>query len=202
MNGEKISNAALAGLVVLAILVSVTGTVTTLNAVGRAPGLGQAPSAITGAAGTQYGVAKLNVSPAVAITLPVSEIDFGLMANNEINDTTDDNPPPFMVQNDGTVKVNITLKATDLFSGTGAANPSLYYQFKAGNSTEANSFNWAASQTTWAYMPDTTTEQLAIAELEFTDTKDLAELEIYVKIPGDESVGSKSSTVTFTASQA
>jgi hypothetical protein len=158
--------------------------------------------ALTGSAAfAQTGTANVTVASVVSISLPVNTIDFGTMNNGETDDTTDGAPAPFTVQNDGTVQVNVTIAATSLFSGTGGPSPSTAYQYQIANSTEGT-LAWVetCSDTAWTNMP--TTAEDAICFLNFTDATDMVEVEIKVTVPNDEPAGFKSSTVTFTASQA
>jgi len=144
------------------------------------------------------GTTQLNVAVSVAISLPVSTVDFGSMSTSQTNDTSDSIPGPFEIQNDGNVRVNVTINATDLFST--ASNPTANYRFAANTSSEGTCFDTGSSTTAWTNMPSTATRFLTY--LNFTDSCDLAEVEIEVTVPANEPAGAKSSTVTFLASQA
>ena len=148
--------------------------------------------------GLVTGTTQLNVTTSIAISLPTNTVDFGQMTNLQSNDTTNNNPPPFRIQNDGNLKVNVTINATDLFSTD--ANPTANYRFYASASTEGTCYDASASTTSWTNMPSTATHFLGY--LNYTDACDLAEIEIDVTVPGTEPAGAKSSTVTFLASQA
>ncbi|MDD5416565.1 MAG: hypothetical protein PHU12_01160 [Candidatus Aenigmarchaeota archaeon] len=184
-----VSNNILAGLVAVVLVLSVVSIGSTMSLIGGA----------SGATGLAIGTAQVSVPAKVAISLPVSAIDFGNMDINEVNDTTDGSPAAFQVQNDGSVSVNITVGATDMWAGTGATNPSSYYEFACGSGEVACG---AGSVTSLTNMPATASPVLAIANLGHTNSADQVELDIGVTVPGDEPAGSKSSTVTFTASQA
>lgn len=151
-----------------------------------------------GSMGLITGTTQLNITTSIAISLPTSTVDFGEMTNLQTNDTTDNNPPPFRIQNDGNTKVNVTINATDLF--TSDPNPTANYRFYAASSTEGTCFDTGSSTTSWTNMPVSATDFLAY--LNYTDSCDLAEIEIDVTVPSTESAGAKSSTVTFLASQA
>ena len=181
-----VSNNTIAGLVVAVILISLVGTVSTLTI---------SKSAISGAI---VGTANVTVGTSTTISLPTSNVDFGTQAVNTWNDTADDAPAPFTVQNDGTVKVNVTINATDLWDEE--SNPTSFYTFKAAASGEGTCYNGDETTTTYTNMPSTATH--FIMELNYTDTCDLAEVELNVTVPSDEGQGAKGSTVWFFASQA
>jgi len=137
---------------------------------------------------------QLNISTLVDISLLVSGVDFGSLAVLEIDDTVDDSPPPFVVQNNGNAKVHVNISATALW--TSVAFPSVYYQYKIDNvTTELNSFNWSGSVTTYTNMPELNVT--SIWQLGYIDTNDSAETDILIQVPPNEPPGSRNSTVTF-----
>ena len=142
---------------------------------------------------------NINISTLIIINLTTDLIEFGSVIPPSSNDTTDNSPAPFVLQNDGNVKVNVTAGASSLWEAI--ANPNQYYKFKIDNKTdELNSFNWLASLTSWTNMPLTASAILGIVELKYPDANDTAEIDVYVEIPPNEPPGTKNSTVTFTAS--
>ncbi len=149
------------------------------------------PNLITGAPVGTLGVTILS---AVTISLPVDVVNFSDMYPGDVDTTVDDDPLPFLIQNDGTVFVNVTIGATDLFNGTNASNPSDYYGFKIDSESDG-----PYSVLDWTSMPAVSNATLAIHALEYSDTNDTAEVEIGLDIPPDESAGDKNSLVTFTA---
>jgi len=180
---------------VLAILVSSVGLLVTL----KRPGIAQISGEVTG-------VAKVNVSASIAISLPVSMIDFGNKYPGSSDDTTDDIPLPIKVQNDGSVNVNLSIArysgSTYLFSGTGGGDNSSSFQFKFDStSTEPGSFNSGASITTFTNVPGTVGIQNALAQLGYTNSADEAELDLKINIPIDEPTGAKTTTLELLATQ-
>jgi hypothetical protein len=145
----------------------------------------------------------INLSSSIVLSLPNSTVEFGNI-NITIDgndDTTDDSPTPFGIQNDGNAISNITLQATDLWNSQ--ANPSQYYQFKAANYTFENfSFVEAISILTFTNMPNNSTPTLAIGELNWSNATDIAEVDINITVPPNEVPGIKSSIVTFLGSLA
>ena len=129
--------------------------------------------------------------------------NFGGMVLGEVDDTIDNNPCPLTVENNGNVVVNVSVYAQDSLWVMQPLNTS-YFQFRAGNYTaENNSFLWEKSVTSWTDMPGISSEQavMTFAYLNFSDSNDMAELDIRVQVPTDESAGPKSSTVVFEAKQ-
>jgi len=132
------------------------------------------------------------------ISLTNTNISFGNLTINEIENTTDDNPSPFELQNDGNCIANISIEGLQLFESS--EHPSKYFQFKADNSSELVSFNWQGSLYSWTNLPSSTTH--AITELNDTDDTDTVEIDIKVEVPPEEAGGDRESTITFTESLA
>ena len=137
--------------------------------------------------------------PSVSLILTQDSINFGTMAQFEVNDTVNNHPDPFILENDGNIAANVSVNSTSLWKSASAPLNSSYYQFKADNSTEANSFNWLNSQTTWSNMSNI--YKSIIAMLNHTDSNDLAEIDIRVEVISDEPPGSKSAILTFKAEE-
>jgi len=197
---SEIYDKLLIGLVVLSIGISLFGTTAIVS---KLSNFGANMNLISGATTTPTGVANVTVPALVSISLPVASIDFGSLEIGVSNDTTDDIPPPFTLQNDGTKNVNVTIGAADLFSGTGAGNPSSYYKFSSAESEAGSVINTTIDLISVATNMPTTGSPVKVAtNLKFPNAFDLLKVHIYVTVPGDEPAGAKSSTVTFTASQA
>lgn len=186
---QDISNKALAELVLLAVVVSLAGTLVTI-------------SQLNPVTGGVTGQAKVNVTAVVAISLPVNSVDFGTLFQGASESTTDDSPAPLLIQNDGGVDVNISASGTPLFSGTGGGDNTASFQYKARvNPSETGSFNTGSSVMSFT---NVTTSVLTgfINQLKYGDSADSAYIDLQVKIPMDESLGQKNATLTFTAIQA
>ena len=174
-------------LLILAIVVSVVGTYVSIAKL-----KGTLPLGITGMV---TGTAQANVTKSVSISLTVSTVDFGNKVVTNADDTTDNVPPPFIVQNDGNVRVNVTTTATALFTGdTGNASD---YQFKCSNK---ESVCGPLSITTLTAFNTTAIYNFTMVNLTSGNINDSMNLEISVVVPDDEVAGAKSSTVTFTGS--
>jgi hypothetical protein len=136
----------------------------------------------------------LNISAYVAVSLPTSSVEFGTISLLQSNDTTDDAPLPFRIQNDGTVLLNVNISASDLWSSV--ASPNQYYRFKIANvSNETGAFNWAGSITSFTNF--STTGAPAIDRLNYSDSRDSARTDVYVAVPSNEQPAVRNSTVTF-----
>jgi len=142
---------------------------------------------------------NISIQSLVSVSLPNSTVEFGSIADLQTNDTSDNSPRPFLIQNDGNVPLNVTINASNLW--VTQTNPSTSYQFKTANNTlENGSFNWAQSITTYTNMPISPT--LCVARLNYTDATDTAEIDINITVPTDEGAGLKRSYVSYVASYA
>ncbi|PIU30564.1 hypothetical protein COT07_00005, partial [Candidatus Woesearchaeota archaeon CG07_land_8_20_14_0_80_44_23] len=140
---------------------------------------------------------NFSIEPYRDIELYVSSVDFGTISPNTTNDTTDNNPQPIKIRNNGNIPVNISINTTALWNSV--ALDTSYYQFKIGNiSTEYYSFDWRNSKTTWQNM--SATSSIAIVDLGYLDSADEARIEINVTAPNAEPPGSKNSTIYVMAS--
>jgi len=148
--------------------------------------------------GTWSDIWNFTLVPSVSIKLTQNSINFGTMAQFEVNDTTNNQPAPFKLENDGNTEANVSVDSSSLWVSASAQLNTSYYQFKADNS-EANSFNWLNSQTTWANMSDIS--KSIINTLNHTDSNDLAEIDIRVEVASDEPPLSKSASLIFEAGE-
>jgi len=154
---------------------------------------------LTGAAA---GLAKVNVLCFTALSIPQGTVDFGDLTQGSTKNTTTDTPLPLLLQNDGSVDVNVTLardaNSTPLFSGTGGGDNTSSFQFKVDEGNETSSFNIAESVTVFTPVPGVTPLPI-IADLEFNNTEDTAEIDLLVIVPFDEPAGAKEELLNFIA---
>jgi hypothetical protein len=144
---------------------------------------------------------KINITSLIVMSLPTSLIEFGKLnyLGSNSNDTADNSPLPFVIQNDGNCFVNVSIAASSMWKTL--ANPNSYYQFKVNLSNELNSFNWETSTTSWTDMPLAgVATGMAIAKLNYSDTQDSAAVDIRVQVPSLEPPLVRNSTVVFTSS--
>jgi hypothetical protein len=140
----------------------------------------------------------INITAYLATSLSVSVVDFGILnvLNNSWNDTKDDSPFPFNLSNDGNCFVNVSINGSPLWSSVSA--PNIYYNFSIRNATgEEGAFIWAGTQTNYTQMP--TISANAIYYLNYSDAKDSAYADIYIKTPPNEPPSIRNSTVVFTS---
>jgi hypothetical protein len=158
---------------------------------------------VRGYDGEQYGNWTtdwtINISSYISTSMPVNLVAFGSIDYLSYNDTTDDSPSAFKLQNDGNALVNVTVSASNLW--TSIVNPNNYYRFKARNVTgKGSNFRWASSLTTWQQMP--ASPLLSIVELNDSDVSDDVDVDLYVEVPPNEAPSNRNSTVYFVSSLA
>ncbi|MEM4331139.1 MAG: hypothetical protein QW273_04005 [Candidatus Pacearchaeota archaeon] len=143
---------------------------------------------------------KLNITALTKITLVNPNVTFFSLDPQTPEDTSDDNPTPFILRNDGNSITNVSINSTPIWEKVQI--PSENYKFKVRYYTgHEGAFNWEKSTNNWAYMP-ITSKVIAIAELNYTNNKNMSNVDIYLKSPSDEPPGLKSATVVFTANLA
>ena len=142
--------------------------------------------------GNYSGVFNLTISSLLLISLTTDTVAFGAMANNETNNTTDNVPPPFAVENAGNIMANVTITGATYFNSTSLPDSS--YQFKI-RANESGSFDTA--NTTFINMTTSYTGY-HVANFSWQDANDNFLCDILVTVPVDEPSGSKSSPLTFT----
>ncbi len=138
---------------------------------------------------------RINIQSLLTISLINNSVNFGELKNNETKNTTSGSPEPLVIQNDGNSFLNIGVDAASFFESE--PNPTSNYQFKIDNSTEHGAFDWIFSLVDWTNIPAVTT--LAIAKLNYLDSRDTARIDLLVRVPDEEPAGNKSSIITFTS---
>jgi len=136
-----------------------------------------------------------NVTGVINMALTTSEINFTSIDVGVSNDTTDDNPPPFVLENNGTVIINVSVNSTSLWTSV-TANSS-FYQFKVDNTSEVGSFDFPGSITSLYDMPINSVVGM-ISLLKYSDSTDTAEIDISIDTPTDEEDGVKEADLIFT----
>ena len=139
---------------------------------------------------------NFTIISSVVISMPNNTIDFGDLAMSQINDTADEEPYPFIVQNDGNTFIDLFLNSTRLW----AMQPlgTQYFQTKVNYTSEPGAFNWSGSQTSWINIANGTQ---IIEYLNYSDANDSAKIDIRVEVPLDEPTGDKSAEVTIYAKE-
>ena len=138
------------------------------------------------------------INSLIDVSVPNDLIEFGSVTPGESYNTSDDTPLPFLLQNDGNCMLNISVNATSPFSSVNSESD--YYKYKADNkSGEEGSFDWPQSITAWTQMP-ITSSQTAIADFNWSNSTDSAEVDLLFLIPLGESAEDKNTTVYFESS--
>ena len=140
---------------------------------------------------------NFSIEPYISLTMINDSIDFGSKNTGDKDNTTDNSPGPFVVQNDGNVIANITWVSANQSMWSTQPSNTEYFRFKIDNTTnEESSFNYTESTTNWTNMTDiSVSNQTAVAYLHYNDTKDTAEIDLLIEVPADEPPGMKLVTV-------
>jgi hypothetical protein len=150
--------------------------------------------------GSWTGTRNLSIQSHITTSLTTSMVNFSIMNMTDIDDTSDDDPPPLVLQNDGNTEINVSAEFTDIFLK--ATNPSDNFKYKIRNHDGGKCYVDAHTQTEWA-QAHTSSSQI-IERLNFTSGYltdcDAVSIDLYVEVPQDESSGKRGSTITFTSS--
>jgi hypothetical protein len=204
----ELSNKSLALLLVAAIVISLGGTLISLNRLSQ-----------QGLTGLAAGTVVLNVSENMSCTIG-SNVSFGISTSqilaqtnistnsansNGFNDCTgNDACRGMMINNTGNVNVNVTFyssaNGTTLLGGPGATNASFQYSIVNG------SFNGAALpgcnsglKTAWGYANETITT--ICTNLTSLSTNNVMTIEYNVTIDANTPTGYKTATITITCAR-
>ncbi len=134
----------------------------------------------------------------VDITLINDTVELGALSVHE-SKSTDTTLNPFVIENTGNIVINISKVYSNQTLWQEAALGTAYFLFKADNdSTEANSFNFSLSRTSWVMMrAEDEDNQTTIAYLNYNDTNDEAEIDINITVPSGEPATHKQAKITF-----
>jgi len=135
----------------------------------------------------------------VMLSLNKAELDFGTMNPNDLDNTSDGNPAPFVLQNDGNCFSDVKLSAQMIWETV--TTPSSYYRFKADNQSGSETtfnVNWTHANSTREWT------KMQIGAVKFLDyfnwsnATDTVDVDIELKVPPDEVAGDKGSWMTIT----
>ena len=158
----------------------------------------------------------MTVAATLGITVDAvySTSNFNTLVIGTSDDTIDNIPLPIMIRNEGSVLADVQIAATDLWSGTSrqasdyrfsidVPDQSVFILTETGQPADSCSplqcFNAAGTILSPTNMPiSPALPANAIDNLDFSDTNDEAEINIYIHVPNDEPAGSKASTLTIT----
>ncbi len=139
---------------------------------------------------------NFTISSSVVISLPTANVSFGTMNVNQQDDTTDNNPSPIIIQNDGNCYINVNI-TVDRYLWDSMQEESSYFQYKIDNVTgEEGAFNSTRSAIAWTNF--TLTNGTGIYQFNYSNDRDSAEVDINITVPAAEPPGDKNSTILFT----
>ena len=207
---KDISNRTLATLVILAITISIIGILVSLSGVPIMGGISGGATGITNLTIGNYTCIQFFTN---STAYNYSITDFGSGWTYPQNDnTTDDSPTPFVLENCGNVGLNVSINATDLWD---VSNPTGNFTYKLINMTGTSPDSEAVARTfdnctqialvvnpyAWRSMPGSSQEQICW-NMSWENTKDCFRCDINVIIPTQsETEGTKTSNVLFKGSQ-
>ncbi len=147
--------------------------------------------------GTESDDWNFTIDTNVSISLDPDVVDFGEDRPLGYEDnTSDDSPNPFVIQNDGNCMIDTNISAIDSLWDS-KPSPTDYFNYSVGwVSGEVGAFNWSGSTTSWTNVP--LVNVTFIDYLNYSDTNDSAEIELQIMVPLDEPPGAKSSNLIFT----
>jgi len=143
-----------------------------------------------GTAGNWSGVRNFQIESTNVIQLNQGEINFGQVDLGVSENTTDDNPLPFEIENAGNIIVNVSINASQLFNSVPLDSEN--YRYKV-DTVESDSFNTSNSLIVFTnFVADLTN---SINDLLFANASDSAEFDVLALVPTDEIAGTKISEV-------
>lgn len=207
----ELSNKTLAWLVLAAIVVSLTGTILSINSLN-----------MTGLVTyNTTGNASVSITTQTQLNFVIASLSFGSGSVNGsggynctmyINKTTSPNITQIggcvgfnttnlggvlTLQNDGNTVINVTLNftanATDFIGGGGAPNPAPQFMFSAANNESASCTT--LYDTSWTNVVESTPTTICEG-LNYADVSDSLAVGLFVVIPSNTPQGSKTVTIT------
>jgi hypothetical protein len=147
--------------------------------------------------GTESDKWNFTMDTNVSISIDPDVVDFGEDRPLGYGDnTTDDDPNPFGLHNDGNCMIDANISALgNLWYSK--PSPTDHFNYSVGwFSNEIGAFNWTGSTTGWTNVP--MVNVTFICYLNYSDTNDSAEVDLEILVPPDEIAGAKSSNLIFT----
>jgi hypothetical protein len=142
---------------------------------------------------------NFTVSGVVSITLGCTDcnnvVEFGSVLIGLSYNTTNNTAAPLIFENDGNVFVDVQINASPLWDAVG--HDDVYYRFAAGNASETPSFNYTNSTTVFTNM--SAYQKDVVRGMNYSNATDLAEIELLIRVPNDESAGDKESFINLEA---
>jgi hypothetical protein len=208
---KEASNNYLAIIAVLVIALSMFSILSSLEKLG-----------ITGASNVGVGYTNVTVPATTDITVVNAQINFTDSAPGVTKDShafadiasgcSVDATCGINITNDGSVNVNISMANTEDLFDTGSTDVNYLYNLTFGNNATGQRIDCSTGGSSpgalaftgdsgWRAMPGVGTSEVAICDLNFSDSSDSVMIDINITVPPGEGAGIKSGTITFTASQ-
>jgi len=137
---------------------------------------------------------NFSIYPTLILSFTTSNVDFGDMEPLQSNDTDDNSPLPFVIENNGNVYASIMNISANQSLFANAALPSSAWQFKADNTSELNSFNTTTSTMTFTNV--SSSNLTLISNLNYLATNNSAQIDMKITVPLSEPAGMKQATIT------
>jgi hypothetical protein len=202
-NKMEVSNNMLAALVVFAMAATLGGTITIISNI---PGQ---PFPLTGFTSEyEQGIANATLATEANIILLVDLVEFGGIAATPgvSNDTVDFSPHPFVVQNNGTARLNVSVGESNSDTLWVQNDTSYCFQFNA--STNGSTFVTQYMSTSWADFAggaqvasasdlDSEASPNLVWNLSTTGGYDRFNVNLRIVVPMSEEGGAKEATIFF-----
>ncbi|MAF89465.1 MAG: hypothetical protein CL963_03105 [Euryarchaeota archaeon] len=198
---KQIESGTAAFVLTLVAIVSVLGTTAILTSGGPVPFI---TGFATSGANNTTATASVNVSEYVIMSLNSSVLKFGEdapLTPGASDDTTDGNPDPLILTNDGNVEMNVSVQKNDDLFTTDVAGS---LQIKALNDTAGDNAGCGTGGGTgrmvdsFADINDSPNPDQIIKNLGYVAANDTCAIHLKVTVPSDEPAGNYTSVLTFT----
>jgi hypothetical protein len=207
------SNRTLAYLVLVALIVSVIGSLMTLSRIG-----GFGVPLITGAASSGTGTTQVAILSQLAITIIDSTIDYGTCkpgignttffdSNNSAINGSDEsectgmsNPQNITIENTGNVGANISIQTNtiDLTGSVSGLNKSLWFSWRNATNS-AGCYKATRASGVWYNFTAIATDNVTCENLTWTSANKRLWFYLRVWMPPDATAAARTATITFTA---
>ena len=207
----NISNNLLAVLVIVAIAMSIVGTTSMISLMVPPEPAEPIPTGMASSlVATGTALANLAAEAAISLVDDHQTVDFGSMTLGESKNTTDGDPYSFVIENNGSIEVNISmgisgdsLWASSYNDGNFTFNASKNYTVM----TEQVDYLWlltdpttaVSNQTATTCPPDCDAKDF-VYNLTSNDGRDRLDVHLYVTVPPGEPSGAKTTLARFNAS--
>ena len=146
--------------------------------------------------GEPSNITNFTVQSLLSLVLINNSVNFSYSDLGTQNDTDDNQPFPFKLENNGNLPINISITSTRLFISETTDYPTNKYRFKI-RVNETNAFDTSLSNMSYINFSSVALGK-NIADLNWTNGSDDAYVDVNITVPLDEPAGLRNATVTFT----